>query len=508
MATPSILMPQPGVQRDGTRLSAAAWIDGQWARFVNGRPRKMRGVLSLTDGLDGIPRGMAAHASGGRKYLHIGTKSSVSTMSFDKIGTPSAPIVRSTPYVQNDNTLWTFGIRNNPVIANNPSYILAHPGRNLTDIDSSVNTPVYWGNASTSDALVQLANAPEVSGGVVVLHPFVFVYGNAGLVANSDANQPEVWIGGLSNSVNISSQKVVYGARTRGGGQSPAGLFWSLDSVTRATFTGGATGFAYDTITDQSSIISSRAVAEYDGIFIWPGVDRFLTFNGGVREVVNTYATDWFFDNINTAHAQKTFSFVNARWGEIWWCFPFGDATECTHALIYNIRENIWYDTALVGGNRSSAVSSPLLGFPVMGGTDANKHGTFNVWRHEIGTDIVDADGKRPMRSFIQTNDITLLKGDKPSSDAITVTSIELDMLQKGDVRLSVNGKQNARSPVRQTDGVLIPESPTGEGNQLAGLKAEMRQMSFKFESDDVGGDWQLGTNFVHLESGGRRPTG
>jgi len=41
------------------------------------------------------------------------------------------------------------------------------------------------------------------------------------------------------------------------------------------------------------------------------------------------------------------FGFKIPRFGEIWWCFPRGSATECNHAVVYNVRENFWYDTAL-----------------------------------------------------------------------------------------------------------------------------------------------------------------
>jgi len=50
--------------------------------------------------------------------------------------------------------------------------------------------------------------------------------------------------------------------------------------VTR--FAGGSTVFQFDVLTSDSSIISPDSVIDYDGIFYWMGVDRFLMFNGVV----------------------------------------------------------------------------------------------------------------------------------------------------------------------------------------------------------------------------------
>ena len=110
--------------------------------------------------------------------------------------------------------------------------------------------------------------------------------------------------------------------------------------------------------------MSSQCVIEYDGIYYWCGVDRFLMFNGVVREVPNSLNLNWFYDNLNFNQRQKVFAVKVPRWGEIWWCYPRGNATECTHAVIYNVRENTWYDCELPNDGRSAGFS-PLRMRPV-----------------------------------------------------------------------------------------------------------------------------------------------
>ena len=96
-------------------------------------------------------------------------------------------------------------------------------------------------------------------------------------------------------------------------------------------------------------------MVDYDGVFYWIGTDRFLMFNGVVREVPNALNLNYFFDGLNYSQRQKVFAVKVPRFGEIWWMYPRGDAIECTHAIIYNVRENTWYDTPLPNGGRSAA---------------------------------------------------------------------------------------------------------------------------------------------------------
>ncbi|MFM7851165.1 MAG: hypothetical protein ACKO96_04425, partial [Flammeovirgaceae bacterium] len=107
----------------------------------------------------------------------------------------------------------------------------------------------------------------------------------------------------------------------------------------------------YDLISSQSSILSSKCVIEYDGIYYWVGVDRFLMYNGVVKEIPNSMNQNYFFDNLNYDQRQKVYVNKVPRFGEIWWFYPRGSATECNDAIIYNVRENCWYDAGQALGS-------------------------------------------------------------------------------------------------------------------------------------------------------------
>ena len=241
---------------------------------------------------------------------------------------------------------------------------------------------VVISNAATTSgaSTITFDNNVSVSGGVVTLHPYVFVYGNDGLIRNSGAGNVQDWVSSDANEVSVATGKIVQGLPVRGGSNAPSGLFWSLDSLIRVSYIGGAGTppqfWRYDLISSQSSILSSQSVIEYDGIYYWCGVDRFLLYNGVVKEIPNTFNQNYFFDNLNYAEREKVWVTKVPRFGEIWWFYPRGTATECTDAVIYNVRENVWYDAGqALGAQRSAGYFSQIFPFPIAADWNINASG-------------------------------------------------------------------------------------------------------------------------------------
>ena len=424
---------KPGVQRDGTIFDKQFYNDGRWVRFQRGRPRKMGGYRVISDQMTGPSRGIWVNAQNSFNYIFSGYNNGLQVLTIDDngVGAGIGNFALSN-FTASDLNLWQFdGFYD--VAGAGVQSLLAHPGQNLTAIDSDFNTPVLIGDingltmsqigtfndtiTSTGTAVVTIAasnpligagqtvtgtgipanttvvsvsttnvtlsnvvpagvvvatfsNNINVSGGVVTLHPYVFVYGNNGLIQNCSAGNAQDWISADANATNVATGKIVQGLPVRGGSNAPSGLFWSLDSLVRVSYIGG-TGtplqyWRYDIISSQSSILSSQSAIEYDGIYYWCGVDRFLMYNGVVKEIPNNMNQNYFFDNLNYAQRQKVWASKVPRFGEIWWFYPRGDATECTDAIIYNVRENIWYDAGeALGARRSAGYFSQVFHYPV-----------------------------------------------------------------------------------------------------------------------------------------------
>jgi len=424
---------KPGIQRDGTIFDKQFYNDGRWVRFQRGRPRKMGGYRVISDQLTGPSRGIWVNAQNAFNYIFSGYNNGLQVLTIDDNGI-GAGINNFTlsNFTASNLNLWQFdGFYD--VAGAGVQSLLAHPGQNLASVDNDFNTPILIGDingttmsqigtftdtiTATGTAVVTIAasnpligagqtvtgtgipanttvvsvsttnvtlsnsvpagvivatfnNNISVSGGVVSLHPYVFVYGNNGLIQNCSAGNAQDWVSADANAVNVATGKIVQGLPVRGGSNAPSGLFWSLDSLVRVSYIGGAGSppqyWRYDIISSQSSILSSQSAIEYDGVYYWCGVDRFLMYNGVVKEIPNNMNQNYFFDNLNYSQRQKVWASKVPRFGEVWWFYPKGDATECTDAIVYNTRENTWYDAGeALGARRSAGYFSQVFHYPV-----------------------------------------------------------------------------------------------------------------------------------------------
>jgi hypothetical protein len=292
-----------------------------------------------------------------------------------------------------------------------------------------------------------------------------------------------------------------------GSGTAPAGIFWAYDAVLRATFTGGATVFQFDVIATDTSIMSADSVVDYDGVFFWAGVDRFFMFNGVVRDVPNQMNINYFLDGMNANQRSKVFAFKVPRYGEIWWCYPKGDATECTHAVIYNVRENTWYDTELPAVGRATGQYNNGFAAPLLTDCIPTASG-YRVWIHEQGVDEIDGQNVFPVQSFFETADLSALPQGR--NEYMRITAIEPDFIQDGDMTVQVTGRANARAPevYSSTFTFVDPDNITEPYQQIVMLKEQRRELRVRFQSFEVGGDYQMGQIIGHMDSGDRTVLG
>jgi hypothetical protein len=392
---------------------------------------------------------------------------------------------------------------------------------------------LFVGDLLGTSILTQVTNIPanfSVTGGVVTLPPYTVAFGNDGYVAWSIPNGPADFTGSGAGNAFVTGQKIVRGMPLRGGpGNSPSGLLWSADSLVRMTYIGGTAVFQFDTISTQSSIMSANSVIEYDGIFYWLGSDRFLSFNGVVREVPNNLNLNFFFDNLNYEYRQKVFAIKVPRFGEIWWCFPFGDSTEPNHAIVYNVREDTWYDTPLPEGGRGAGTFPAIFRKPMMTGVAANvspediritesqdtritqsgdtriteesNTPQYRLWVHEVGTDAIDGQRIQPILSYFETADLSLPVQSQVNK-AIQVLMLEPDFVQSGDMTVAVRGRANARSPEVNGEEKTIFETPQTPQEQVIYFKEQRRELRFRFTSNTIGGNYEMGLILAHTQAG------
>src|ERR1017187_3961115 len=500
---PQQLVSQPGIQRDGTLFAAQAHTDGQWCRFQRGLPRKIRGYTAVVITQPEKIYGMNGFASAGQDYLHSGSQTYLKqyVLNANKQLLQAYDRTPSTLGVSPNND-WQFDILFDQVAGLNR--IVAHGGQNLADITSQVSTSVFYGTVDGTTALTD-TTSPQVSGGCVALMPFLFTYGNAGVVNWCVPGNPTQWaptyVTTGAGTAYVTGSKIIKGLPLRGSGTGPAGLFWSLDSLLRATYVAASSGpgsFAFDTLSATSSVLSSRGIVEYDGTYFWAGVDRFFVFNGSLTELPNTYNKNWFFDNLNYTYRNKCFAFVDTRWGEIWWCYPRGTATECSHAVIYNVNEQYWYDTALPNSGRTSGEFIKVFANPTMSGCDADANHDYKIWKHDVGTDEVNGQSVLPIDSWFTTAEMSLLRSQ--SSRCLSTVLIEPDFVQTGDMSVQMISRANARGNLLTGPLHTFPDTPSSGIQEDVPMQEQGRMTRFKFESNTPGGDYQMGSCYVHVE--------
>jgi len=422
------------------------------------------------------------------------TKTDMANGSFELINSPQ--------------NMWMFDYQYDS--SSNQNYIIAHVAPNLQCICNDQGGQIFFGDVLGTADLKSVSLPPDANatGGIVSLHPYLFYYGTDGIIGWSKEGEPTNLTGTGSGLARVWGQKIIKGLPLRAGsGSAPAGIFWAFDAVIRATFTGGATVFQFDVIATDTSIMSPQSVIDYDGVYFWCGVDRFLMFNGVVREVPNQMNLNYFFDGLNQRQRNKVFAFKVSRYGEIWWCYPRGDAEECTHAVIYNVRENTWYDTELPNGGRSAGQFNNSFAAPILTGVESSATG-YRAWLHEQLTDEYDGPNIRPIRSYFETADLSVLVQGR--SEYVRITMIEPDFVQRGPMSVQVTGRANARAPEVVSTQFEFPETAPADKpyEQIVMLKEQRRELRVRFESNAVYGDYQMGQIIGHISTGDKTVLG
>jgi hypothetical protein len=466
------------------------------------------------------------------------------------------PDPASGPFVNS----WQFDALFNPTTTQ--LNLLAHPGRNLTNIDNGVNSQVLIGNIapesgnswffsglSDSEGQNPTYTPVSVSGGVCVLYPFIFVYGTAGFIANNNvssvyANQTLYdWNGTFANQTNVSSSKIVKGMTMRGGTNAPSGLFWATDSLIRVSFTPGNAPiyWSYDIVSSQISIMSSSGIVEMDGTYFWMGVDRFYLYNGGVKVLPNDKNVNYLFDNINYQQRQKVWATKIPRYNEIWFFYPRGTSTECNDAIIYNTKDQIWYDAGMAeGSQRSCGYTTEIFPTPIWAGWDTNvifsppniiidtpatlppyTDNQFYVEGNQTGKfspgDYVSFSNAPGATVYLITTSVNLFNTtvEPPGVTLVTCSSPFLDPIEIGDVvyianggytlwqhefgtnRVDDSGQFSIYSSITTGDISWIGGTPSGDNAQGINRRMHIRRFEPNFKQSGTMGLTILGKTFA-----------
>lgn len=241
-------------------------------------------------------------------------------------------------------------------------------------------------------------------------------------------------------------------------------------------------------VSDTSGIISPKAVMGIDGRVMWVSEEGFRLYDGTVKVLPSTLDLFYFNSNsdgyINQNQKVKCHMGRNREFDEVWFFLPDKDNSEINRYIIYNYKENSWYD----GFIKRTAWNDALV---------YDKPYAFScggvLYSHE---DSYNADGA-PMESFLQTGDIKL---DPARTDMLFIDRFIFDGDFNTVMELELNYKKFPNSVQTFTkEYTFLPTT-----NQVH-VRARGGYLNFKLTSNTVNGNYRLGEILAAVQPSGRR---
>lgn len=519
------LLYKAGILRDGTTFQDEYCTDGQWIRFVNGKIKKMKGQVELNASPNNVEY-MHIIPDGTTPYLFYATPGSVNRLKLnlqtntltDNIDiTPTGGITNqslstwsSVAYIK-DTVPFLAVLRTlnkNNMLATNPGELY------VKQFDAQ---PLVLKDIGT--------RANLISGGILYSAPCLYLYGNNGTILRSETSDPLSFDGGDSAIYTISSDKLIFGASVRGGSNAPSFLFWTANSVIYLTNVADSNSvtpvdFQKEVVTNNSSLMSSRSVVQYDSLFFWLGTDRIFVYNGIVDSIPNTMNLEYFFDNVDLNKRQLIFGYKIARYGEVRWAYPekqyANDAhIGCTRELVYNVRENSWYDTVIQrdcvtvyeGTGDIFSYGDSCTNYPY---NYQNRYA--KIWRHELGDVEIRANSIVNIPSFFITPFYGFVtfnpaKNGNAIDKYIVLDQIEPDFTTNGtrtaadELVITVNCQKYAGSTISSTVPITFKLADLQQAPNLGKIdfRVQGRFMNIKFYCEYP---YDVGTVLLNFKEG------
>jgi hypothetical protein len=539
----NILVSNPGIQRDGTPLASNSFIAGSWTRFYLNQPRSVGGYNCVYYGNINIIRSMFSIPQQQVINLYLGRKASVGYIALptdDNITVSSVieidrtPTETDLPFVPNPEFLWDFDLYTTySAMYPNPQ-IIAMVAPNANSINNNIAGSIYYGDITNNDPLTRIIDpnininiAPPptnfgvtCSGGIVFISPIIVAYGSNGQIYwnNPFAEDPlNTWSvedptthDWIPLTAIIANTKLVYGT-PQPGADVPTGLFWSLNSISRISYTPitdsstGVTTYTFSStpIANNITIISANCVVNYKQIYFWVGTDVFYMYDGIARPLTNTFNARWFFDNVNLQFANKIFGVAIPEYDEIWWYAPMFGSAENNWAIVYNVGGNYWYDTP---SNRASGIKTTSFPKPLFADSqptpiNISRHVTNNylVWEHETGTDQTIAAQSSPIVKSITHHFIDICSTEE--NRLIRNRRLEPDFQMTGNMTVTFTNLMYAAD---YYNGDAIIEGPYifNRNTQYIDTDSQGRFVSITFTSNELGGSFQGGKTLYDWNAG------
>lgn len=208
-----------------------------------------------------------------------------------------------------------------------------------------------------------VTNSPAAKATFVTDEKFLFalaVDGDPRAYAWASQDERTVWTPTSLNSAgDLPINEVgllMCGHKIKGGA-----LIWTTTGVYFLEFLGRPDIYGADRAGNNCGIISRNAKCVFGSSAYWMGKKRFFQFKGYTKPL-DCEIADYVFGNLNEDYAHKVWAHHRPSYNEVWFAYPHGDATECSHAAIYNYEKGFWNHTEFA---RLSGFDDEVFGYPV-----------------------------------------------------------------------------------------------------------------------------------------------
>lgn len=122
-----------------------------------------------------------------------------------------------------------------------------------------------------------------------------------------------------------------------------ANIIYKERSMYAMTYVGAPYIFRFQRLPGESGILAAGCVANTPlGHVVLTAGDVVVNTGQGVQSIANGVVRDYIFKNINSTYYKRSFLVTNPQKNEVWVCFPYGDASTCNRACVWNWIDKTW----------------------------------------------------------------------------------------------------------------------------------------------------------------------
>jgi hypothetical protein len=233
-------------------------------------------------------------------------------------------------------------------------------GENLVGCSDADGDLYEWALDTGVDAAA-ITNAPTGQDALLVT-PERFLVAFAGrTVTWSDQEDNTVWTPASTNQagdfVLPTNGGIQQGLKLQSGF-----LVLTTTDAWQASYLDPTYVYGFRRVGEGCGAISRKSGVSTDTKAVWMGQDGFYSFEGYV-ERIPCDISEYVFGDLNTAQKSKSWAEHRAEFGEVWFHYVSGSATECDRVAVLNYREGHWttHDLARTCGTDKGVYNNPIF---------------------------------------------------------------------------------------------------------------------------------------------------